>query len=316
MSLRSDILAALKSAGPVGASGEAIARASGVSRVAVAKHISALREMGYTIDAHPGEGYVLTAVPDLVIPAEVAPRLGAPFWVRVEGDATVGSTNDDARALAIAGAAEGTVVVASAQTAGRGRLGRQWESPTGGAYLSAVLRPPVAAIELAPLPLVIALGVARGLESLGCRPRLKWPNDVELASGKVAGILLELSAQADRAEWVVAGIGVNVAADVAQPNAGRIVDEVPDVCASHAAAAVLDGVAAAYLEWLDDGFVALAAEYAARHRLEGEQVTVRDLQGREVAAGAVRGIDSFGRLLVESDGRVVAVPSGDVTLRA
>ncbi|HET6352558.1 MAG TPA: HTH domain-containing protein, partial [Coriobacteriia bacterium] len=158
MSLRSDILAALRFAGPAGVSGEAIARESRVSRVAIAKHIAALREIGYAIDARPGEGYVLTSAPDLVIPAEVAPLLRDSLWVRVEGDVTVGSTNDEARSLAVAGAAEGTVVVASVQTAGRGRLGRQWESPAGGAYLSAVLRPPVAAIELAPLPLVIALG--------------------------------------------------------------------------------------------------------------------------------------------------------------
>lgn len=322
MSRRDEILAALKAANGEVVSGQWLAEGQGVSRVAVSKHIAVLREMGYDIPAVAGLGYRLLSSPDVSIPTEMAPLLTDPMWVRVEGRQTTGSTNDDAKALARAGAPEGTVVLAGRQTAGRGRLGRTWESPEGGGYASVVLRPTAALVDLAPLALVVGVGVARGLEAVGARPLLKWPNDIWLADpegvpvGKVAGILLEMLAESDRVEWVVAGVGIDVSAPARRiDDAAYVTDQVPGVRVPVVLAAVLHGLAAAYREFSDGGFAALVDEYERRSMLSGARVRVADASGAERAAGLVAGVDADGRLLVDGSGGRVAVSSGDVTLR-
>ncbi len=240
---RAAILQAMRGS-PGGVSGERLANELGVSRVAVRKHIEALRELGYSIDARQGQGYRLTAAPDAPTPLEVCPLLRTTFVVRLEGGRVTGSTNDDARALALEGAAEGTAVLAASQTSGRGRLGREWVSPEGGVYASIVLRPSVQTPEAVVLPLVVGLGVARGLDRLGVSALLKWPNDVLSEDGrKIAGVLLEGLSEAWRIDWVVAGVGVNVRS-APDPSSGASVDELTGsrVPLAEAAAAVLDGI--------------------------------------------------------------------------
>lgn len=319
MSTRLAVLAALRFAGERGVSGESLAGELGVSRVAVGKHVKALREEGYTIDAKPGTGYVLGEIPDAPLPAEVALALSSGMFCSLLGGGETGSTNDDARALARSGAAEGTVVLASAQNAGRGRLGRTWDSPKGGAYFSAVLRPGVAPAQVSALALVVGVGIARGLASLGADVRLKWPNDVMLSGGKVAGVLLEMTAEADAVDWVVAGVGVNVTrGDVATHVSQRAVylsDVVPGVRIANSVAAVLDGVADTYAAWLSSGFAALRAEYDERSSLTGVEVTVSNRGGTPHASGVVLGVDDEGRLLLATSDGIQPVASGEVTLR-
>jgi len=302
---------------PAGVSGEALATDLGVSRVAVRKHVAALREQGYGIEARAGEGYRLLSRPDAPLPLEVLPRLTEPFYVRLEGDHVVDSTNNDARELATTGQPEGTVVLAGEQRAGRGRLGRAWASPLGGVYASIVLRPEVETPEGIVLPLVVGVGVAEALESFGVEARLKWPNDVLVPDGrKLAGILCEGMSEGWRVVWVIAGIGVNVA--VASPAPGSVsMDELlgRHVLLADVAAAVLDGVARAYLRWKSEGFAGLAVEYERRAWLAGREVTISDAMGRSLVSGQVQGIDAQGRLLVASPTGVVPVAAGDVTLR-
>lgn len=318
MTTRSSVLDALRAAGDTGVSGEVLAARLGVSRVAVSKHVAALRDTGYLIAAVPGVGYRLTAVPDLPLPAEVRLHMKTSRFTALSGGGVTGSTNDDARELARAGAPEGSVVLAAQQLAGRGRLGRTWMSEPGGVYLSAVLRPPVAPSQAASLALGIALGVVRGLERLGANARLKWPNDVLLREGKLAGVLLEMSAEADSVEWIVAGVGLNVhrpAGDSA-PNAAYLEDVVPGVRLAEAAAAVLDGIAETYDVWREVGFAGLRADYESRFALAGAEVVVSDLLGTVRASGVVNGVDDEGRLLVSDErGAVTPVVAGEVTLR-
>ena len=321
MTTRDNVLAALKEAGDAGVSGEALARELGVSRVAIGKHVGALREVGYEIVARLGTGYLLVSVPDAPLPAEVAPALESSLWVRLEGGGETASTNDDARTLARGGAPEGTVVLASRQTAGRGRLGRTWSSPEGGVYLSAVLRPPVAPAEVAPLSLVMGIGVARGLKALGLDVALKWPNDVLLSGGKLAGVLLEMAAEADRVDWVVTGVGLNVrrpdGADE-RASAGTVAyltDALPGIRIARATASVLDGIASAYAEWLAAGFEPLRTEYESRSALAGRAVVVSDASGAVRAQGDVVGVDGDGRLLIVGSDGVQAIVAGEVTLR-
>lgn len=313
---RTAVLAALRSA-PDGVSGEMLATRLGVSRVAVRKHVEVLRALGYEVDARPGEGYRLLSSPDAPLPLEVAPLLKTGFCRRLEGGQATGSTNDDAKVLALAGAPEGTCVLASEQTAGRGRLGRPWSSPKGGVFASIVLRPGVETPEAIVLPLVVGLGAARGLETLGVHALLKWPNDIYDTQGrKLAGVLCEGLSEGWLMAWIVAGVGLNVR---------RAPKEQPAVCLDElagrklplpaVAAAVIDGIAGAYRDWCEGGFETLRHEYEKNSWLTGRDVQVSDSRGRVLAAGRAGGIDAVGRLLVQTADGPVPIAAGDVTLR-
>jgi len=315
VSRRDDVLEALRDTGGRAVSGEDLARRLGVSRVAVGKHVSALREAGYLIEAVPGRGYALLGVPDAPLPAEVRRWLRSTIWQRLEGGGETGSTNADAVALARAGAVHGTGVLASRQTAGRGRLGRSWESPSGGVYVSAVLRPSLAPAEVTGMPLAVATGVARAVERFGVEADVKWPNDVRLGGGKLAGVLLEISAEADRTLWLVVGVGLNVRRpEDPTPGAAYLADRVEGVGLAEAAAAVLDGISEGYRLLADEGFEAVREAFSPRDGLAGRRVCVRDASGQVVAEGRADGVDDAGRLRVAGDDGVVAVVSGDVTL--
>jgi BirA family biotin operon repressor/biotin-[acetyl-CoA-carboxylase] ligase len=133
---------------------------------------------------------------------------GRPYVFR----ATAGSTNDEARGLAAAGAPEGAVVVADAQTAGRGRLGHVWHSPPGvSLHVSVVLRPRGPPARLSGLTLVVAVALAEAVERFLPGPAaLRWPNDLFLGGKKAAGVLTELDAEGATVRHVIVGVGVNV----------------------------------------------------------------------------------------------------------
>lgn len=132
-------------------------------------------------------------------------RFGVPLYLY----RTIGSTNDRAAELAAAGVPEGVLVLSSEQTAGRGRHGRSWDSPSGaGLAVSLVLRPP--ADRSRALGLVGGLAVVEAAMDLGLQASVKWPNDVLLAGRKVAGVLPEASWAGSELESVVLGIGVNL----------------------------------------------------------------------------------------------------------
>jgi BirA family biotin operon repressor/biotin-[acetyl-CoA-carboxylase] ligase len=127
----------------------------------------------------------------------------------------VGSTNDFAKDLAGYGAVEGTVVVAETQTAGRGRLGREWVSPKGGLWFSVVFRPNLKPAEAAGLVFMSGLAVTEVLrEMYGLEAETKWPNDVLVNERKVCGILAEMNTVGEKVNFVIVGIGVNANFDV------------------------------------------------------------------------------------------------------
>ena len=194
-------------------SGQALSEAMGVTRAAVWKQMEQLRAQGFVIESAGRQGYRLTACPDTLM-APVIRRGLETAWAGREIIylRSVDSTNRYARELAARGAAEGTLVVADEQTAGRGRRGRGWLSPAGeGVFMSLILRPQAHPSQVAGLSLQAALATARAIASVtGLDARIKWPNDIVCGGKKVCGMLLEMNADEQSVRDVVAGIGINV----------------------------------------------------------------------------------------------------------
>jgi len=188
-------------------SGEVLSKRLGISRVAVWKHIQALRKRGYEIESS-ALGYRLVKRPDLLLPEE----LGEVSW-KVYHFQEVTSTMDIARKLAQKG--ETAVVIAEVQTHGKGRLGRYWHSARGGIYFSLILRPQIAPSYAHLFNLMAAVSVARAINALyGIIANLKWPNDVLINEKKVCGILAEMEAEADIVKFINLGIGINANNDI------------------------------------------------------------------------------------------------------
>jgi BirA family biotin operon repressor/biotin-[acetyl-CoA-carboxylase] ligase len=203
------LLAALAS-GP--ATGPALAEDLGVSRAAVWKQVETLRDAGFEIES-TGEGYAVESVPEYGA-AAVEFGLDAPFTVEYHD--TLPSTNDRARELAAEGERD-VVVLADEQTGGRGRLSREWSSPSGGVWLSLLVRPSVPPAQAPLFTLAAAVAVVRAAQTVGVDAGIKWPNDVvvsgEDGDRKLAGVLTEMEGEADRVSWLVIGVGVNANVD-------------------------------------------------------------------------------------------------------
>jgi BirA family biotin operon repressor/biotin-[acetyl-CoA-carboxylase] ligase len=208
-------------------------------------------------------------------------------------------------------APEGTVVVAEEQTAGRGRRGRAWESSArAGLWWSLLLRPQVPADRLGWLPLVVGIGVARGLRvSLDVEVTLKWPNDVLVDGGKLAGILAERLADGS----VIVGVGINVDQDESElPDGGASLRTV-GIPADRTAVLidVLSAVAGTYREWLAG--MDVSQEYVGLSATLGQEVRA-DLGDRVVIGHAVRLGPSGELVVVDAGGVEHELSAGDVTL--
>ncbi len=300
-------------------SGEVISRAMGVSRAAVWKKISVLKEAGWQIESGGKKGYRL--IPgDSLEPALWVSALTTRGLGRGENRclAEVDSTNTEAKRMAIAGAPHGSLCVSEMQTAGKGRLGRVWSAPEGkGLWVSVLLRPNLTPEQAPLITLCVALAMTRAVrETAGLDARIKWPNDLVYAGRKLCGILLEISADPDSIEYIVAGAGVNVREGAYPPDIAHKAASLEEFGPPPLRRTLLVHYLAALEDVLDrlerEGFRGIAEEYQARSCTLGQQVRV---SGAVEMTGMARAIDETGALLVESDGAVHRVLSGDVSVR-
>jgi BirA family biotin operon repressor/biotin-[acetyl-CoA-carboxylase] ligase len=304
-------------------SGEALSRLLGLSRTAVWKHVKGLRANGYLIEAVPAKGYRLLASPKLLTPLDI----GAGLVTRRIGASVVclqetPSTNAVAFKMAQEGAAEGTVVIADTQTAGKGRLGRVWQSPAGvNLYCSVILRPSISPVAACQLTFLSVVAVARAIEKCTpLAPQIKWPNDILISGKKVAGLLNEMNAETEKVNFVVLGIGVNLNMRLSQLNeelrhpATSLLEEGGvEVDRANFTRTLLSELDELYHRFLNEGEESVRAEWLERSAIRGRSVRVS--YGDRDIVGSVQGIDSFGALLVQlADGSVETVLSGDVTL--
>ena len=313
------VLEMLLESGPDFASGEALSGKLGLSRTAVWKVVNALRDRGYAIEAVPSRGYRLVRVPDRLSGLEILPLLETHDLGRtVHAFDSLPSTSELAFRLATEGAEHGELVVAETQTAGRGRRGRSWASPAGKSlYASLVLRPELPPQRAPELTLLAAVAVAETLQGEGVEASIKWPNDLQVAGKKIAGILTELSAEADRVHFVVLGIGVNLnagptdfPADVAEmaTSAMRVLGHKVN------RAAFLARLMKVLEHWLDlheeQGFGPVRARWRVLSSTLGLEVLVKT-ERRELR-GLAEDIDVDGALLLRTEDGLERVLAGDV----
>ncbi|MDR0862438.1 MAG: biotin--[acetyl-CoA-carboxylase] ligase [Oscillospiraceae bacterium] len=306
-------------------SGEQLAATLAVSRNAVWKAIDALRGDGFEIDAATRRGYRLAggAMSEWSVARHLADAQ-LPFALsKILVSRSTDSTNAAARALAAAGAGEGTLVVAEEQTAGRGRQGRAFYSPSGtGVYFSVVLRPKLAADRASLITTAAAVAVAGAIEELsGGAASIKWVNDVFVNGKKVCGILTEasLDMESGGVEYAILGIGVNLA-----PPHGGFPPEIADIAGavfadspppSDARERIVAGTVARFLSFYAElERKPFLDEYRARSFIVGRDVILNPDGEAEMARAL--SIDDDLRLIVRTaDGATRALSSGEVRLK-
>jgi BirA family transcriptional regulator, biotin operon repressor / biotin---[acetyl-CoA-carboxylase] ligase len=194
--------------------GARLSKHLGISRVAVWKQIQKLKKFGYHITADGNKGYIIISRPDILLPAEIQSNLHARYiGKQIYYYDRVDSTNSLAKNIIKdkkINLQEGFIIIANEQSAGRGRLGRTWHSPHGGIWMSIVLFPDLEPAYISKITLMTAVVLIQSLKTLfNISVSIKWPNDIIIEDKKLCGILTEMSAESDRINYVVVGIGIN-----------------------------------------------------------------------------------------------------------
>lgn len=319
--MRSKILELLRSKHGKCISGAEIASQLGVSRTAIWKHINELKSAGYHIESKARSGYCLLECPDKLLPELVKHNLSTSFiGQNVISYEDIPSTNNEAKVLAAQGAVEGTVVVSEAQSTGKGRLERSFFCPTGGLWFSVILRPDFLPQEAPKCTLMAAVAVARAMRDMGLDAGIKWPNDIYCQGRKLTGILTEMSAEMDRINYLVVGIGINANIPLesfpedirnkAGSISGILGHDIDRVVFLQKILTYMENL---YVDVLKNGFDWALDQWREYSITLGQLIDVVGVQ--EKFAGVAEDIDEDGALLVRTDTGLRRVLAGDVSIR-
>ena len=320
--MKAEILAWLRESDKF-VSGQELCNRFGVSRTAVWKVINQLKKEGYRIEAVQNKGYHMVSSPDLLSKYELESRINTQ-WLgkKIVYKETVDSTNAEVRRRAEEGEDNGLLVVADGQTLGKGRRGRNWESPKGtNLYFSMLLKPDFAPDKASMITLVAAYSVATVIrKTTGLDAKIKWPNDIVVGKKKVCGILTEMSMERDYIHHVVVGIGINVneenysieleqMATSLKKEMGNLVLRANLLCD------ILSQFEKDYLTFLAaESLKPFVEEYNRMLVNKGALVKVLDPKGE--FSGIAGGISEDGRLNVfKENGQIEAVYAGEVSVR-
>ncbi|MEK5381141.1 biotin--[acetyl-CoA-carboxylase] ligase [Niallia sp. FSL W8-0635] len=304
-------------------SGESLADLLGCSRTAIWKHIEALRQDGFILEAVRKKGYRIISSPEKIVPDNILFGLNTSFIGRnIHFEETVESTQNIAQKLALEGAAEGTLVVAEEQLGGRGRLERKWQSPKyKGIWMSLILKPSIPIMKTPQLTLLTAVAVVQGIqEATGVQADIKWPNDLLVNGKKLTGILTEMQADSDRIHSLIIGIGINV---------NQQLEDFPEELKASATSIYLETnkswdrakiiqeimkqIEKLYLLYLEKGFYPIKLLWESYSISLGNKVTANTLNGS--VFGLAKGITDDGVLLLEDEEGVVhSIYSADILM--
>ena len=296
-------------------SGESISGRLGISRNAVWKHINKLRSEGYGIESVTNRGYRLASSPDVLSAEKIKDGLRTEFIGKnIVCMEEVDSTNNAAKRSS--DMPDGTLFISEIQPGGKGRLGRAWVSPRGiGIWMSLLLKPEILPSDVAQITLISGMAAA---ESIGCGAMIKWPNDVVIGAKKVCGILTEMSAEIERVNYVIPGIGINVNTEafeneLSEKATSLYIETGKKYERCLIVRSFLESFERLYKKFLEGGMAAIAEDYRKMCITIGREVSViypnRTINGKAVD------INDNGELIVETEQGKITVASGEVSVR-
>ena len=307
-------------------SGEQLGERLGVSRTAIWKQLKKLEALEIPFEAVKGQGYRLVTPMELLDGSKIVaalPRQGRQHLTRLFVEETLPSSNEFMRQRFSQGAGHGEVCLVEQQSAGRGRRGRAWSTPWGGALMLSIgwrFESGVAKIE--GLSLAVGVVLSQVLERHGVNVKLKWPNDVLLASGgqlgKLAGILIEVNGDVAGPCEVVVGLGINIEftddfrARIEQPVAA-VRDQLPSLSRNALAAELLGDLMPLLASYEASGFSAWCNEWNQKHAFKGCAVEVQ--RGKERFMATAEDVDEAGNLWIRHGKRRERLSGGEISVR-
>lgn len=312
-SIRKKLIQAFSESNGEFLSGQALADIAGCSRTAIWKHIEGLRKEGFVLEAVRKKGYRIVNTPDIVTENKI--RLGlqtSKLGQVIHYEESVPSTQKIAHDLAGNGAVEGTLVIADEQTAGRGRLMREWHSSLGnGVWMSLILKPHLPPQKAPQFTLITAVAVVQAIEEVTeLQPQIKWPNDILINGKKVTGILTELQAESDKINSIIIGIGMNVNHSIE-----HFPDEIQSIATSLAieqgaqlsrakvVQTILERMESLYTLYMKEGFTPIKLLWESYAVSIGKRIRARTING--TIEGTALGITADGVLKIEDQAGIV-----------
>jgi BirA family biotin operon repressor/biotin-[acetyl-CoA-carboxylase] ligase len=285
---------------------------------------AALKEIagwGYKLK-HAAKQITFLEAPDLLTATEISYQLKSRLIGKyVHSYRLVKSTNDLVSQMAESGAPEGTIVTAEQQSQGRGRLGRTWFSPEGtGIYVSILLRPRIKPEQAPGLSIMTSVALAEALEKyVPGEVQIKWPNDILVSGKKVCGVLTELSAERQKIQHVVVGVGINVnqkgldfPADIKRTATSLRIATKKPINRAELLKLFLFNFEREYIDYQKVGLKKAQRRLRKYSSMLGK--TVRILSGDHVVEGVAVDIDTSGALILYRSGKRIAISAGEVSV--
>lgn len=307
-------------------SGEMLGEELGLSRAAISNHVKALTELGLNIFSVTGKGYKLEESIDLLNIERISKGLPSNIVSNVEVLNVINSTNDYvkhqlAELSKLGSQNNGYICLAEAQTAGRGRHGRQWVSPYGASiYMSMYWQFAGGYQAINGLSLVVGLAIANALTKLNINgTQLKWPNDVYLQGKKLAGVLIEVEGQMGAPCDCVIGVGLNInfasnQENIDQPWIDLATATGSKIDRNELAACLINEMFELLAVFETNGLYPFIEQWKSLDFFKDQAVKL--IIGNKEVKGLCRGIDNTGALLLEVNGQVNAFHGGEISVRA
>jgi len=303
-------------------SGEAISNELGITRSAVWKHIQELRGMGYDIFSSQKKGYKLTRTSNKLLPYEIHKKLKTQFIGKkiryLENTPSTIWVGKQMCSEGDVGKMHGMVIIAEEQTGGIGRMGRAWISPSGGIWITVVLKPQVPVDHIFMITMAGSIAIARAIrKEFDLGALIKWPNDIFIGNKKVAGLLLELAAEADAVHYCLLSIGIDVNVPLNQfsPALQKDITSISaevghEVDRASFLARILKEFESRYLLIESGEYETIIREWKSLSCTLENRVLIRTLKNS--FEGDAIDIDEFGALIIRKDnGKLERVIAGD-----